>query len=268
VTRSLDTPDARAVGPSRPRSDPVSVAERTVLIHYHLFKNAGTSLDEALKRAFPGGWTDYERQHRILGPELAELIAARPEVRAISSHNAWLPPPEMVGVRLIPIVFVRHPLDRVRSVYDFERSQQADTPSARVARTHDIGGYVDWRLTYLDGTDRTIRDFQTMRLAPAGHGTDDLERAIDATERLAFVGLVETYGRSLRALREAIAPWIAIGRLRELHSNATPGRNERLSARLARLRRDLGDELYERLAAANSCDLELWERLRRRYADR
>ena len=237
-----------------------------MLVHYHLFKNAGTSLDEALKRAFPGGWAAYERQHRIPASELVAFIRAQPELRAVSSHNAWLPAPDVPDLVVVPLVFVRHPLDRVRSVYDFERSHGADTEGARIARTSDIRGYVEWRLTYLDGLDRTIKDFQTMRLAPAGRGDDELACAIDAMERLPFVGLVEAYPRSLRSLQAVLAARMTAPTLKVLHANVTQRRPASLSARLEQLRRDLGVEVFQQLTEANAADLRLWRHLAARYA--
>jgi hypothetical protein len=244
-----------------------SLMDRVVLIHYHLFKNAGTSVDEALKRAFPDGWAAYERSERIGPSELAAFILGHPALKAVSSHNAWFPPPRAPGLDVIPVVFLRHPLDRVRSVYDFERSQGAEGPGARIAHTTDIRGYVRWRLSHMGGADRTIRDFQTMRLAPAGEGTDELECAMDATGRLPFVGLVEAFGRSLRSLQAILEPSMGVRRLKEAHANATRHRRGTLSVRLRRLEDDLGDEAYQELMAANAADLALWRHVHARYAD-
>lgn len=197
---------------------------------------------------------------------MAGYIHDHPELRVVSSHNAWLPPPEVPGLDVIPVVFVRHPLDRVRSVYDFERSQSSGTQGVEVARSSDIRGYVEWRLSYLEGSDRTIRDFQAMRLAPAGRGDDEVTRAIDATNRLPFVGLVEAYAPSLRSLEAILATRFDAPRLKSVHANVTRGRPDSLEARLDRLRQALGERQYRTLEAANAGDLDLWRHVRTRYA--
>lgn len=48
--------------------------------------------------------------------------------RAFSSHQIRLPVPVSLEVRVLPVVFLRHPLLRIRSVYEFlsERSGQGE----------------------------------------------------------------------------------------------------------------------------------------------
>jgi hypothetical protein len=238
-----------------------------VLIHYHLFKNAGTSLDHALRQHLGDRFMAYERDRRIEGAELLELLADHPGVVAVSSHNAWLPPPVTEGMWAIPLVFVRHPLDRARSIYEFERTQPTDRPEARMARRLDLRGYLEWRLDRLDGTDRTLRDFQAMRLAPAGSGDTELERALDAIDHLPFVGSVERFRESLRRLEGLVGPHLPGFRLSPIRLNQTAGRSRSLEVRLARLRAGIGPRTYERLEQANGTDLALWARVRATFDD-
>ena len=240
---------------------------RPVIIHYHMFKNAGTSLDASLKGVLGPRWVAYERDARIPGSELTAFALKHPEVVAISSHNAWLPPPMIPGVHVIPVMFVRHPLDRIRSVFDFETVHYAGTPGASVAKGMDIRAYVDWRLAHMSGTDRTIRDFQTMRLAAAGQGETELDKALDAVDRLPFVGLVEEFGRSSNGSKTLLAPHLPEAHLRLMHLNVTPRRNARLDSRLGQLEERLGPERFGRLTNVNQCDLQLWERVRDRYRE-
>jgi hypothetical protein len=238
---------------------------RTVIIHYHLFKNAGTSLDHALRAGLRERWVAYEHPHRILALEIAAYLAEHPKVVVLSSHNAWLPPPAIPDTVVIPVVFVRHPLDRARSVFDFERGQEADTAGARMAQQTDLAGYLEWRLGPQVGRDPTIRDFQTQRLAPAGQGTTDLERALDAVDRLPYVGLVEEYARSIGRLERLLEPYLPGLRLRNAHLNRTADAPHGLEDRLEHLRSRVGDVLYRRLLEANQDDLAVWEHVRQRY---
>src|SRR3546814_7801728 len=92
---------------------------RTVVLHYHLFKNAGTSLDKVLQENFGEKWVTREFPRRsnpvVHVREVAEWIMGNPEAVAFSSHTAELPPPVLPGIRVIPLIFIRHPIDRIAS---------------------------------------------------------------------------------------------------------------------------------------------------------
>lgn len=236
---------------------------RTVIVHYHLYKNAGTSLDASLQRSLGSRWTAYDRPGDISSSELEAYITGHPAAAAISSHNALLPPPDPPGVKVIPVLFIRHPLDRIRSIYDFEHAQELPTVGARMAKGLDLAGYVEWRLGRR--ADRMVRDFHVSRLAPAGAGATESARALDAIARLPFVGLVEEFGRSVRELQALVRPSFPEMRLRDLRLNRTANIDRSLDARIRRLRSALGKELFERLSEANQDDMILWEQVRSRY---
>ncbi len=114
--------------------------QRTVVLHYHLFKNAGTSLDEILKRNFGARWVT--REFSMTGgdnsAELAKWITEEEDAVAFSTHTGIGPVPEVPGVRIVTIMLLRDPISRIRSAYRFERSQRADTFGARLAKETDL----------------------------------------------------------------------------------------------------------------------------------
>lgn len=240
---------------------------RSVIVHYHLFKNAGSSLDRTLEANFGAGWVAREvNDPQLSASEIARYLAENPATSALSSHTALLPPPVIAGVDIIPILFVRHPIDRVRSLYDFGRSQAADTPGSRLAKKMDLREYIDWRLSRREDIgDRVIADFQTHRLSRAGHGATELDCAHDAIARLPFVGLVEQYGRSLDRLQTLLVPRFPGLRLAPVRSNATVRIPLPLTARLLQFRMRVGLKRYERLVAENRGDLEIWRAVRAMY---
>jgi hypothetical protein len=241
---------------------------RPIIIHYHLFKNAGSSFDQTLKANLGAAWTTHEIRGAHFSPtEVASYLIENPAVSALSSHTALLPPPVIPGAHVIPVLFVRHPIDRVRSLYDFGRTQGADTPGSRLAKQMGLREYIDWRLSRREETgDRVIADFQTHRLSPAGDGTTELGRALDAIARLPFVGLVEQYGRSLERLQALLAPHFPGINLAPVRLNSTSRIPVPLAARLLQFRVRVGMRRYGRLVAANRNDLELWRTVRRTYS--
>ncbi|MEW6133628.1 MAG: hypothetical protein AB1591_10780 [Pseudomonadota bacterium] len=266
-----DALPAKAAARARARqalaSDEPAAAQtpRNLVLHYHIFKNAGTSLDQILKQNFKTGWLEQEGPNPGWRPEsIAEFIQQHPEILVLSSHTALLPPPVLPGLTVYPIVFVRHPIDRIRSIYEFERKQIAETDGARMAKQTDLAGYIKWRLNRPG--DRAIRNFQAYRLAfamPAVHEGRKLgeeERALKAVETLPFVGVVEKFDESLAKLQAWLRPVFPEIDLKPTKANITQKGETTLESRLQEIRKTIGDDLYAELLKANELDLEVYEK--------
>lgn len=237
---------------------------RSLVLHYHLFKNAGTSVDVVLEGNFGGDWREAEfapgRQANV--EEVEAWIAANPTAKALSSHTARGPLPRVPNVSIAPVIFVRHPLDRIRSAYEFERRQKSDRPGPRMAKEADFAGYVRARLSRRD---RQCRNFQAWRLASMGRpGAPELEEALHTLDSLPFVGLVEDFAGSMTRmeayLREVFPAFRAFG------AKANVWREGRtLEERLDDLRAELGPEMWGELVDANRDDLEVFATVAARY---
>ena len=239
-----------------------------LLLHYHLFKNAGSSVDEMLRQNFGSRWVEAEFHgsgQRSNVAHVEAFLRSRGDLLAFSSHTALLPLPELDGRRVLPILFIRHPIDRLKSAYTFERKQNADTFGARLARTADFAGYIRELLS--SPNNRQARNFQACRLAfhePAEGGTEH-ERAMRTLDRLPFVGLVEAYDLSLERLRETYGPLVPELRVISVRKNVTRAEPKPIEAKLQEIQRELGDQLYADLWAANASDIELHRHLSQRY---
>lgn len=100
---------------------------RTVIIHYHIYKNAGTSFDHVLGHNFG------DRHELFDGPfpfftidqeQLDRIIMRRPHAVAFSSHQIMLPPPSSLDYRALAAIFVRNPFLRIASIYRFKRGPE------------------------------------------------------------------------------------------------------------------------------------------------
>ena len=247
-----------------------TTSKRYLLLHYHLFKNAGTSVDAILKKNFGKLWQNIE----FLPPgqedhakAIATFVAEHPDLIAISSHTLFCSPPVFENTDVMPIIFMRHPLKRLRSAYDFERKQAAETLGAQLARNTDFISYVRTRLTTFG--DRSFHNFQTYRLARLLPNDDrsERERAFAALDQLPFVGLVEEFGKSLSKLKAIIQPRISSFQIYDAWENATSGKSHDENApKPPSLQDELGDETYAKVLKANQDDIALYEELVRRYA--
>jgi hypothetical protein len=138
---------------------------RPVLIHYHIFKNAGTSVDWMLQQSFGAAWTTFEGAHAAdIQPveRVRAFLEAHPRIVSLSSHLARPPLPWPAAKA---IMYVRHPVERARSVYAFV-AKDPTQPNHAVARDGGFEGYVRWALESDDGG-IVIRNYQVVHLSKA-----------------------------------------------------------------------------------------------------
>ncbi len=240
---------------------------RNAIVHYHLFKNAGTSVDEVLKANFPNQWVTREfsdGQQSVNIAQVGQWIQQEKDAIAFSSHTAMLPPPRLDGVQIFPIIFVRHPIDRIASVYAFERNQVSDSFGAVLARSTTLAGYIEARLS----RDRQCRNFHVAKLAQmfSGDEGDEITLAFRALENLPFVGLVEKFDQSIVRLVEWLSPHFPGFHAIPVARNVTRDRSIPLEQRLENIRAEIGNDHYECLLDANREDLALYDAVRKRLS--
>ncbi|MEO1493916.1 MAG: sulfotransferase family 2 domain-containing protein [Pseudomonadota bacterium] len=223
---------------------------RTVILHYHLFKNAGTSLDNVLKQNFADRWVTREFPGQNNTAQVIEWIQDTPEAVAFSSHTMMGPLPRIEGVRVVSIMLLRDPIDRIKSAYRFERNQDVETFGAVLARHTDLEGYVKVRLSMPH--DRQCRNFQTQRLSALSPGqAPEFARAMGALDLLSVVGLVSDFSGTLHRLADAVSDVFPDFRCQDVHDNRTPRAPEE------------DDEITMLLRSQNADDLALIDHVKR-----
>ncbi|MGB5133798.1 MAG: sulfotransferase family 2 domain-containing protein [Prochlorococcaceae cyanobacterium] len=210
--------------------------ERTIILHYHLFKNAGTSVDAILKRNFGDRWVT--REFPAMGGNNTELverwIRETPDAVAYSSHTMMGPIPEVEGVRVISFMLLRDPIERIKSAYRFERTQQADTWGAQLAKECDFSGYVLTRSAR--SGDRQCRSFQTHRMASlCPGGESELDSAISGMLKLSLVGLVDEFTQAMLRLKLIVSDYYPDFNISTVHHNASIGSTKSLDDDTIRL---------------------------------
>ena len=242
---------------------------RPLIVHYHLFKNAGTSVEAVLKDNLGSGWVSHDSDNpagSVFAEDIERIAVADSQITAISSHQLRPPMPLIDGMVVVPIVFLRHPLDRLQSVYDFDRRRGPITPAGELAAAHEFDEYVD---VLLEQNAIHANNFQVRtltdewdpatgrRLTRSDHQA--FERAAAFIRSLPAVGIVERYDESwlgFAALVRMLFPTFAVA---PAHTNADPSRPVTLEARLDRLCDRLGEARLERLTEANKFDLCLYQ---------
>lgn len=243
---------------------------RKVILHYHLFKNAGTSLDAAFKENFSeekGEWVtkEFPNQPAANREQVRQWILDNPQAKCFSSHTAIFPVPEFEDIEVFPVIFVRHPIDRIASAYSFEKKQGGNTFGPTLARNTSLTGYIETRLSLPH--DRQCRDFHAHRLATmfdASQG-NEAKRAKNALASLPFIGLVEKYADSLKVLEKMLRnEGFSEIKLNALERNVSRSSKNSISEKVAQLNEQLG-EVFEFLVNSNKIDLDLWENLYEKF---
>ncbi|MCZ6830437.1 MAG: hypothetical protein O7F73_12790, partial [Gammaproteobacteria bacterium] len=230
-------------------------------------KNAGSTFDWSLQRNFGDGFLDHrdDKKMRECGAShLLALLRERTDLQAVSSHCLCRPLPEAEGMRFEPVYFLRHPLERIASVYAFERQQDADTPGAMAAKEMNFRRYVAWRMQ--PEVSRTIRDYQTCNIA-GKHEAErlrevnfrTLKEAIDNLWGIRCVGVVDRYDESMVAFEHALHEYFPELDLAYIKQNVSGrGRVSRdFNGRVLSALRQLG-KLQAQVLANNSFDMALY----------
>lgn len=241
---------------------------RYVLVHYHIFKNGGTTIEYILEREFPGRFATLHGHGSDVvldSRDLLEFLQLHPAITAVSSHHLRYPKPLSRRTVFFDCCFLRDPLDRLLSSYGHFRRSNSDDPCSRWARSYTPREFVT-RL--INEAPHLATEVQVMQLANAGVFTrpaseHDLERATAVIRDMAIPGLVEMFDESLVVAEYYLRPAFPTLRLEYVPQNVGhPAR--RVPVKSREYWEDLwGKDLYARLLRMNEMDMELVLRARR-----
>jgi hypothetical protein len=183
--------------------------ERNVILHCHLFKNAGTTLDWALQRSFGSGFIDHrdDMEMRQYGIDyLDQFLGNQATVRALSSHHMPFMPEYKKPFYWL--LLLREPISRIRSVYEFEVKQPVSSLGSEMAKQMDLSEYINWRMQ--DDVQPVIKNFYARYLcnkAIPDEVINDLDMEC-AIQRLSLnnvlVGTVERFDESMVFFEESL----------------------------------------------------------------
>ncbi len=205
-------------------------SRRQVILHYHIFKNAGTTVESILKNNFRARFASFDSDDynsTVSNEALLEFLAVHSEVVAITSHH--LRPPKPVDDHFVfhDILFLRHPVARLWSTYEFYRRSDLETdPLAGAAKTRSAQEFFQ---LLTEDYPYHANNAQVNLLANAGGRLpieSDLPRAAEAIRQATVVGVAELFDESVQ---------------------------------LERLQRHCGTEVFDRIMRLNQLDLALIE---------
>jgi len=236
-----------------------------VCLHFHIFKNAGTTVEYILKKKFSKDaiLLDTGKPRGILSFKTVLHCFEKhyPNVKSLSSHQLRFPIPRNSKFNFLPMVFIRHPIDRAVSIFSFLKSQKNSKGNIGIEKAKNLPAidYFKWNIAYEDNF--IIKNFQVRFLASKPIGvkanTNDLEIA---TERLkkCIVGVVERMDESLLYAEENLRQWFSEIDFSYVEQNVSKDREKKLNDRLEKFKAKIGNKTYSDLEKINKLDFKLY----------
>lgn len=237
-------------------------ASFSVMVHYHIMKNAGSTISELLRREFSGAFAEVHGPFAgsmISAAELLAFIKQHPEIRAISSHHVRFPVPKEDRLHFAYCCFIRHPLDRLHSLYNFFRTTEESSVVGQLAQQYDASLFFS---EMIDRFPNYVSNVQTSYLACSGFflhppDRDDLRAAIRVMQECSLPGVVHRVDESLAAAEYFLNPLYPGIRLHYSAHNVRREMDLSLRERERELREVCGRAVYERLRILNQLDMQL-----------
>lgn len=252
------------------------MSKRAVICHYHIFKNSGTSFERVLDDNYGDQHITFDGPFfyfQINQSQLADIIEQTPKALACSSHHIHLPAPTTTTFTAVPVLFVRHPLLRIRSMYLFsnKRPNDADRPET----SDDVmDEFEPWLEQAFADKDRRalISNAQTNMLSHAynqaprvesrgGRLIYDIAQAARNLNNVPCLGRTEHFDADVASFEPILEQY-------GLSFEYTPRLPENVSStdyhlpteqRLASLRSRVSEATWQKLEYLNNQDLELWD---------
>lgn len=239
-------------------------SERSVIVHYHLFKNAGTSIERLLKQSLKSNWASWDKPEagaKISSNDLKQWLEENKRIRAVSSHQL-VPPLPTGNIHITPVVFLREPLSRVRSAWLFEWQKQKGLKEP----LGSLADYIEDKFKHKNSS--VIANFQVSRLSNLKH--DDVRQKLHRynhellpaacrfLDSLPFIGIVENFSESLTLMHEATRQRFPELIVKEHRENVTDSGPSTIEQRIESVRSEIGNELFDELCVRNRLDLQLY----------
>jgi hypothetical protein len=182
---------------------------RHIILHHHIFKNAGTTLDFALQRQFGNGFsTLHDPTGEIVDNDmLYDFLNRQPEVKAVSSHHFHGQDfQRRARFLFFDFALVRQPLPRLWAIYKFGLRSEGEL--ATLAKRAGPEGFMR-RL--IDRYPQMVDNPQVNIFANHGFygrptSNDDLRKACTRFGSFALCAPVERYDEAMVTLEYVNSP--------------------------------------------------------------
>ena len=233
-----------------------------MILHYHIFKNAGSTIYSILERNFGRRLASLNSGHfnsALADDVLLAFLKKHPRFQAISSHHLLPPKPAHQDFVLHDILFLRNPLARLSSMYDFyRRTGTTHDPLSAEAKHRTT---MDFMQLLIEKYPQYVNNAQTNFLSARNRNAQELvlETAFQVACQATVLGVTELFDLGAVLAEHSLAPFFRGINFGYVAQNASLTAPRELDVHLAQFRDACGDETYEQLLQANALDLALLE---------
>ncbi len=194
----------------------------------------------------------------LTASDLRTFLETHPGVRAISSHHLRYPTLRDAERDVIDVCMLRHPLDRLLSVYRYLRNlhSAADDPLCNAAREMDVPTFFSYALQNFP---TWVTNVQVGYLGCGRNTGGILESALAELSNIVMLGTVDLFDESLVTWEYTLLPLFPRISLHYIAQNMTESPRSSLDERLEKCRQLCGANVFEALSSANSAEMKLFE---------
>jgi len=238
--------------------------KKSVCLHYHIFKNGGTTIEWIAERNFPNKTIniDTDNPKGILSNDvILEYLSSHPDVKTISSHQIRFPLPISNIYEFIPIFFLRHPIDRMFSIYKFnKRRTDSNAPGVVKAKSLSFNDYVKWNLD--KKRHKGMKNFQVLFLSDksinAAVDEKDFDIAMERIRSCPILGVLNRFDESLVLGEEVLEKYFDSIDLSYIKQNISENKVKELDDSLDEIKNSLKPYIFDEILKENQFDLKLY----------
>lgn len=236
--------------------------QRIIILHSHIFKNAGSTIDSILKSNFNNSASFIESSDGQFIPteEIINTCLTNKDIVSISSHKIGLPPPLHPDLHFIPLVMLRNPLDRLGSIYSFYRTQRSPTPrhECMLAKRLHFRDFV--RILIESENDSSFANLQTQFFLGNSMGLSEetWPKVVKNFQSAFCVGVVDKFDESLMLWSKYLSQYFTSLNFTYQKRNVSLNRASAMTARISDLEDALGEELLSTFCKRNQYDYQLY----------
>ena len=233
---------------------------RTIILHFHIFKNAGETFDWILEKNFGESFSfhSYEDPEKPLSLDtLQNYLIKNQNVVAFSSQRIRFPIPQNSMFNFLPVFFYRHPIDRVFSMYNYIKRNKNSKKYFKVLNC-TTAEYIKWEL---HSESNQMKNAQ-MRFLSHRYGKSSNAKILSALyviKNCDIVGIVDRFDESMVYAEHFLGKYFQDLDFSYIKQNVSKERKGNLEERLEQDRLEIGNSLMDKLIENNKIDLKLYD---------
>lgn len=246
-----------------------------IILHYHIFKNAGSTIESILKNNFGSEHYDLHGPNpnsSITMHDVKSFVSNRPNIKSISSHHLRYPVLDFGFYKIVDIVYIRHPVDRLYSMFNYYRSIDWVTALPELI-SENFAEFL--KKIFVVQPYNSINAQTNFYVNPGDYyfppNENDLEIAIYNARKTRWLGTVDNLDKSLYVVKHFLSPIF-----NDLDISYSPKNistslesNVNVKLKIEMLREEFG-EIIGRAEKFNQLDMMLWtacnDEIERRYS--